>query len=82
MSLSFVREVWDALRNHIDMGDRDDAAESLINLLIENNYESDDIKDNFRGDKEVLSALKDYTDDQEAEEWEDFDEDLDTDEWD
>ena len=60
MSLDFVAEVWDALRTHIDFNDRSDAADTLINLLIDNNYETDDIKDAFKGDKEVLSALKGY----------------------
>ena len=83
MSLTFIREVWDALRNHMDASDRNDAADSLINLLIDNNYESEDIKDAFRSDKEILTALKDYIEDQEVEEdYEDFEEEIDTDEWD
>jgi hypothetical protein len=83
MSLTFIREVWDALRNHMDVSDRNDAADSLINLLIDNNYESEDIKDAFRSDKEILTALKDYIEDQEVEEdYEDFEEEIDTDEWD
>ena len=35
MSLDFVTEVWDALRSHIDLTDRSDAADTLINLLID-----------------------------------------------
>jgi len=60
MSLEFIVEVWDVLRSHIDLNDRTDAADSLINLLIDNNYEPQDIKDVFSGEKEVLNALKDY----------------------
>ena len=36
MSLDFVTEVWDALRSHIDLHERSDAADTLINLLIDN----------------------------------------------
>ena len=36
MSLDFVAEVWDALRTHIDFNERSDAADTLINLLIDN----------------------------------------------
>ena len=43
-SLGIVSEVWDVLRSHIDMNDRDDAADNLINLLIDNNYEADEIR--------------------------------------
>jgi hypothetical protein len=82
MSLSFTTEIWDALRAHIDFNDRSDAADTLINLLIDNNYEASDIKDSFKNDKEVLKALKGYTDQQDGEEYEEYDEDEDQEEWD
>ena len=82
MSLDFVSEVWDALRTHIDFNDRSDAADTLINLLIDNNYETDDIKDAFKGDKEVLKALKGYAEQHDAEDYEEYDEDEDQEEWD
>ena len=82
MSLDFVAEVWDALRTHIDFNDRSDAADTLIDLLIDNNYEASDIKDSFKNDKEVLKALKGYTDQQDGEEYEEYDEDEDQEEWD
>ena len=80
MSLDFVAEVWDAIRNHIDLNERKDAADTLVNLLIDNNYEADEIKDAFRGEKEILTALKDYVSEHEIEE--DYEEDYeDEDEW-
>lgn len=83
MSLDFIVEVWDALRSHIDMNDRGDAADSLINLLIENNHEADDIKAAFKGDKDISVALKDYALQHDMEEeYEDYEEDEDQDEWD
>ena len=80
MSLNMVAEVWDVLRTHVDFNERKDAADSLINFLIDNNYEADDIKDAFRGDKEILNALKDYVAEHNIEEddyidEEDFDDD-------
>ena len=83
MKLDFVAEVWDALRSHIDFNDRTDAADSLINLLIDNNYEAEDIKDAFKGDKEMLTALKENLAHQDTEEsYEDYDEDDTDEEWD
>ena len=83
MKLDFVAEVWDALRSHIDYNDRTDAADSLVNLLIDNNYEAEDIKDAFKGDKEMLTALKENLAHQDTEEsYEDYDEDEDQEEWD
>jgi hypothetical protein len=81
MTLNFVAEVWDALRNHIDFNERKEAADSLVNLLIENNYEADEIKESFRGEKEILTALKDYVSEHEQEEFEDDEEESDDDEW-
>jgi hypothetical protein len=81
MSLDFVSEVWDALRSHVDFNERNDAADTLINLLIDNNYEPEDIKEAFRGDKDLLSALKGYMSQHDIEE--DYEEDEDQDEeWD
>jgi hypothetical protein len=81
MNLDFVAEVWDTLRSHVDLHDRSEAADSLINLLIDNNYEADDIKESFKGDKDIIGALKYYAEqhDQEEDYEEDTDEDMD--EW-
>ena len=51
-------------------------------LLIDNDYEASDIKDSFKNDKEVLKALKGYTDQHDGEEYEEYDEDEDQEEWD
>ena len=81
MSLDVISEVWEALREHIDLNERDDAADTLVNFLIDNNYEIDDIKDAFT-DKDITKALKGYAEEHfQEEEYEDFDEE-DLDEWD
>jgi hypothetical protein len=81
MSLDFVAEVWDALRSHVDLHERADAADTLINLLIDNNYEADDIKNAFKGDKEMLTALKGYAEQHDTEEFYEDEEDQDNDDW-
>ena len=81
MSLDLVAEVWDALRSHVDLNERKDAADTLINMLIDNNYEAADIKDAFRGDKDILGALKFYAEQHEEDDYED-EEGEDLDEWD
>lgn len=85
MSLDLVSEVWDVLRSHIDFNERSEAADSLVNFLIDNNYEAEDIKDAFRGEKEIITAVKDYLSQHEDEleyEDDDYDSDSDDDEWD
>ena len=78
MSLSIVSEVWEALREHIDFNDRVEAADTLVNYLMDNNYEVDDIKDEFK-DKDITKALKGYAEqhfqEEDYEEYEDEDED-------
>ena len=82
MSLNIISEVWEALRNHIDLNERTDAADSLISLLIDNNYEPEDIKETFTGNKELLAALKYYLEQHDIEEEYDEEEyDSDDDEW-
>jgi hemerythrin len=80
MKLDLIAEVWDALRDHIDLIDRGDAADTLVNLLIDNNYEVDEIKDTFK-DKDITTALKGYAEQHfQDEEYEE--EEQDNDEWD
>jgi hypothetical protein len=80
MSLSLITEVWEVLREHVDMSDRSEAADSLVNFLMDNNYEVDDIKDAFK-DKDITTALKGYAEQHfQEEEYEEYDEDQDSEE--
>ena len=83
MSLTVITEVWDALRDYIDMSERGEAADTLVNYLMDSNYEVEDIKDAFK-DKDITKALKGYAEQHfQEEEYEDEDQDEDTDEdWD
>ena len=83
MNLDFVAEVWNALRLHIDFNERNEAADTLVNLLIDNNYEADEIKEAFRGEKEVTNAVKNYIAQHDAEDeyYDDDEEDDDDDDW-
>ena len=82
MSLSIVSEVWEALREHIDFNERTEAADTLVNYLMDNNYEVDDIKDEFK-DKDITKALKGYAEQHfQEEEYEDYDDEDSDEEWD
>ena len=81
MSLSTIVEVWDVLREHIDLHDRTEAAEALVVYLIENNYSVDDIQDEF-SDKDITRALKGYAEQHfQEEEYEDYEEDDQDEDW-
>jgi hypothetical protein len=80
MSLDSIVEVWEILRDHVDLNDRGDAADSLVNYLMDNNFEVEDIKDAFK-DKDITKALKGYAEQHfQEEEYEEYDEDHDPDE--
>ena len=80
MSLLVITEVWDALRDYIDMNERSEAADTLVNYLMDSNYEVDDIKDAFK-DKDITKALKGYAEQHfQEEDYEDYEEDEDSDE--
>lgn len=82
MSLSVASELWEVLREHIDLNDRRDAADSLVTYLIENNFEIDEIKEEFR-DKDITKALKDYADEHfQEEEYEDYEDEDQEEDWD
>ena len=65
------------------MNERSEAADTLVNYLMDSNYEVDDIKDAFK-DKDITKALKGYAEQHfQEEDYEDYeDEDPDEDsEW-
>jgi hypothetical protein len=68
MSITVIAEVWRALKVEIDGANLTDAADSLINVLIDNDYETADIKEAFRRESEVMDALREYNSQYEEEE--------------
>jgi hypothetical protein len=65
MAVDLVHEVWQELKRHISVADRAEAADSLINLLIDNDYDAEQIRDAFKGDNDVKRALQSFLDDAE-----------------
>ena len=80
MSVELSREIWDEIKRYVNTVDRQEAAETLINVLIDNDVDADEIRDTFKGDLEVKRALTSYLKDHaeeedEEEEYEEEDED-------
>ena len=65
MAADLVYEVWQELKRHITTADRAEAADSLVNVLIDNDYDADQIRDAFKGDNDVKRALQSFLDDAE-----------------
>ncbi len=60
MSLNLINEIWKLLKPSIETGDTDSAAETLVTYLIEEEFSPAEIKQMFRGDKEMKEALDFY----------------------
>ena len=80
---SVASEIWGELKRYVNTVDRNEAAETVLNILIDNDCTVDNIKDAFKGDSDIKRALtayldndKSYEDDEEIEE-DDTDEDED-----
>ena len=78
-----ANELWSELKRYVGAVDRTEAADALVNLLIDHDYDADDIRSAFKGDSEVKRALEvyvddlDVVDDEEDVDDEDYDEDED-----
>jgi hypothetical protein len=80
MSVDLSREIYNELKRFINVVDRDEAAETLVSVLIDNDISADDIKDAFKGEADIKRALtsylKDHLDEEEEEDdYDDEDED-------
>jgi len=59
MSLDVMADVWSEIRGYISTQDRADAAENLVSILIDNDYDATDIRAAFQ-DSDVRRSLENY----------------------
>ena len=81
MSAEVASEIWGELRRYVNTVDRDEAAEIVVSILIDNDYDAAEIREAFKGDPDIKRALAAYANrdvEEEAEE-ELFDDDVDLD---
>ena len=60
MSVELASEIWTEIKRHINSVDRNDAAETMVSVLIDNDVSAEEIKSAFKGDAEIKRALSDY----------------------
>jgi len=75
MSVELASEIWTEIKRHINSVDRNDAAETMVSVLIDNDVSAEEIKSAFKGDAEIKRALSDYLkeEEEELEEEEEYD---------
>jgi len=76
MTVELANEIWSELKRYVNTVDRDDAAETFVSVLIDNDIGPDEIKAVFKSDSDVKKALTSYLRDQDEidDEEEEFDE--------
>ena len=80
MSEAIASEIWGELKRFVNTVDRAEAAETVIQILMDNDSDVEDIRAAFKGDSDIKRALtayldndKDYVEDEEEEDVEDED---------
>jgi hypothetical protein len=76
MSVELAKELWSELKRYVNTVDRDEAAETVVAVLIDNDVDPDDIKATFKSDSDIKRALTEYLRDGEAHEDDQDDDDL------
>ena len=78
MSATVASEIWGELRRYVNTVDRNEAAETVVAVLIDNDYNADEIREAFKGDVDIKRALAAYINkDVEEEADEEIDDDVD-----
>jgi len=87
-SVAVASEMWSELKRYVNTVDRNEAAETVVSILIDNDCDVDDIKDTFKGDTDIKRALtayldndKSYTDEDDEDDGVDAEEDYREDDW-
>ena len=76
MTVDLASDIWNELKRYVNTVDRNEAAEVLVSVLVDNDCDPDDIRVAFKGDSDVKAALAAYIKDLDDEpEEEDYDED-------
>lgn len=78
MSETVASEIWGELKRYVNTVDREEAAEAVVAILIDNDSDVEDIRAAFKGDVDIKRALtvyldKDYVDPEDEEPDEDSD---------
>ena len=80
MTVELANEIWSELKRYVNTVDRNEAAETLVSVLIDNDVSANEIKAVFKSDSEVKKALTSYLKDHDEIDEDEVDEESDDDE--
>ena len=80
MSEAIAAEIWGELKRFVNTVDRNEAAETVVQVLMDNDSDVEDIRNAFKGDGDIKRALTSYLDnDKNYEDEEDIEEEAEED---
>ena len=62
MSEAIASEIWGELKRFVNTVDRAEAAETVVQILMDNDSDVEDIRAAFKGDSDIKRALTAYLD--------------------
>ena len=66
MSVELASDLWGEIKRYISAVDRDEAADMVVSLLIDHDYDVSEIKSAFKGDSYIKQALASHADHEES----------------
>jgi hypothetical protein len=75
MSIEVAAELWGELKRYVNTVDRDEAAEAVVSVLVDNDHDADEIRTAFKGDSDIKKALAAYLGNNDVEEEDDVEDD-------
>jgi hypothetical protein len=62
-TLTAISDVWNLMSDYVNPEDRSQLADNLIIILMEHDYDLEDIRHEFDGDSDIMEAVKFYSED-------------------
>ena len=59
MAIDLAHELWQELRRYVPSVDLEDAAETVVNVLVDNGHDADEIMEVFKNDALVRRVVTD-----------------------
>ena len=64
MSIELAKDIWDELAQWVNTIDHEVAADSLVSILVDHDYDIHEIKQAFKSDRAVKNAIKTFEKDE------------------
>lgn len=75
MTEQLTADIWREIKRYINPSERNEAADTMLSVMIDHDCDVDDIRTAFAGDSNMKQALTAHLDDASEELEEDYDED-------